>query len=206
MCFVGSAGLGTGRSGRTSRATAGQAPADTSAAVPPDAVVITVIGVCPTPAKAAAAKPAAAKSATSAKTSATKTADADCKTVITKAEFEQLAGAVAPNVTPQVKKQLAGVLPRFIGMSNAAKKQGMDKTPQFEQTVKFAKMQILTTQLQRKIQEEAAKVPPEDIEKYYNANSETFEQFNLDRLFVPRTKQGASEGAEEEEKDEKLSE
>jgi peptidyl-prolyl cis-trans isomerase C len=181
------------------------APADTSAAVPPDAAVITVIGVCPTPAKATAAKTTAAKPAASAKAPAAKTTDGDCKTVITKAEFEQLASAVAPNVTPQVKKQLAGVLPRFIGMSNEAKKEGMDKTPQFEQTVKFAKMQILTTQLQRKIQEDASKVPPEDVEKYYNANTQTFEQFNLDRLFIPRTKQAAGEAAEEEEKDEKLS-
>src|SRR5580765_9079027 len=104
---------------------AAQAPADTSAAVPPDAAVIPVIGVCPTPAKATTAKPTAAKPATSAKAPAAKTADGDCKTVITKAEFEQLASAVAPNVTPQVKKQLAGVLPRFIGMSNEAKKEGM---------------------------------------------------------------------------------
>ena len=88
------------------------APADTSAAVPPDAAVITVIGVCPTPAKATAAKSTAAKPAASAKAPAAKTTDGDCKTIITKAEFEQLASAVAPNVTPQVKKQLAGVLPR----------------------------------------------------------------------------------------------
>jgi hypothetical protein len=170
--------------------------------------VITVIGVCSTPSKAAAAKETASKSATATKTSAAKTGTGDCKTVITKAEFERLATAVAPTVTPQVKKQLAGVLPRFIGMSSAAKKQGMDKTPQFEETVKFAKMQILTTQLQRKIQEDASKVPQEDIDKYYQANAATFEQFNLDRLFVPRTKQAGGEAAEEEkdeEKDAKLS-
>lgn len=186
----------------------GQAPADISASVPADAAVITVIGVCSTPSKAAAAKETASKSATATKTSAAKTGTGDCKTVITKAEFERLATAVAPTVTPQVKKQLAGVLPRFIGMSSAAKKQGMDKTPQFEETVKFAKMQILTTQLQRKIQEDASKVPQEDIDKYYQANAATFEQFNLDRLFVPRTKQAGGEAAEEEkdeEKDAKLS-
>lgn len=178
-----------------------QPPADTSASVPADAAVITVIGVCSTPSKTSAAKGAADKPATETKTSTAKTANADCKTVITKAEFERIAGAVAPTVTPQVKKQLAGVLPRFIGMSNAAKKQGMDKTPQFEETVKFAKMQILTTQLQRKIQEDASKVPQEDIDKYYQANAATFEQFNLDRLFVPRTKQAAGEAAEDEKDD-----
>src|ERR1017187_3760916 len=180
-----------------------QAPADTSAAVPPDAAVITINGVCsaePKTAKAGTAKPV-----TAAKTAATKTPAADCKTVITKAQFEKLASAVAPNVTPQVKKQLAGVLPRFIGMSAEAKKRGLDKTPQFEETVKFAKMQILTTQLQRAIQDEAAKVPQDEVEKYYKEHADSFEQFNVDRLFVPRTKQGDAEAKEEDDKDEKLS-
>ena len=182
-----------------------QAPADTSAAVPPDAAVITINGVCPAEPKTATAKAGAAKPVTAAKTAATKTPAADCKTVITKAQFEKLASAVAPNVTPQVKKQLAGVLPRFIGMSAEAKKRGLDKTPQFEETVKFAKMQILTTQLQRAIQDEAAKVPQDEVEKYYKEHADSFEQFNVDRLFVPRTKQGDAEAKEEDDKDEKLS-
>src|SRR5579859_3837391 len=129
-------------------------PVDTSASVAPDAPVITVIGVCPAQPKPAAAKGTEAKPATATKAPAAKTPAADCQTVITKAQFEKLASAVAPNVTPQVKKQLAGVLPRFIGMSSEAKKQGLDKTDQFKQTVEFAKMQILTTALQRKIQEQ----------------------------------------------------
>jgi hypothetical protein len=172
-----------------------QAPADTSDAVPPDAAVITVIGACS--AQSQQASPTGA---------AEKTPADDCKTVVTKAQFEELAKALVPNVTPQQKKQLAGVLPRLIGMSSEARKNGLDKTAQFEQTVEYAKMQILTNSLQRNIQDEAAKVPPEDIEKYYKEHAESYEQFNVDRLFVPRTKQGDAEAAEEDEKDEKASE
>jgi hypothetical protein len=169
--------------------------ADTSAEVPPDAAVITVIGVCP------------AQSAQAPTTGAAETIPADdCKTVITKAQFEELAKALIPNVTPQQKKQLAGVLPGLIGMSGEARKNGLDKTAQFDQTVEFAKMQILKNALQRNIQDEAAKVPPEDIEKYYKEHAESYEQFNVDRLFVPRTKQGEAEAGEEDEKDEKLAE
>ncbi|HEY6371633.1 MAG TPA: peptidyl-prolyl cis-trans isomerase [Candidatus Sulfotelmatobacter sp.] len=188
-----------------------QAPVDTSAAsVAPDAAVITVIGVCPAQPKPAVAKgtaATAAKPATAAMAPETNTPAADCKTVITKAQFEKLASALAPNVTPQVKKQLAGVLPRFIGMSSEAKKEGLDKTDQFKQTVEFAKMQILATELERKIQEEAANIAPEEIEKYYKEHADAFEQFNVDRLFVPRTKQPEAEAKEkeEDEKDEKLS-
>jgi hypothetical protein len=175
-----------------------------SASVPPNAAVITVKGVCAAQPKAPAAKGAAAKPA-SAKTPAA--APADCKTVITKAEFEKLAGGLSPTMTPQLKKQLASILPRLIAMSADAKKKGLDKTPQFEETVKFAKMQILTNELQRKIQEEAANVPKPDIDAYYKEHPQDFEQFNLDRLFVPRTKQENDIKDEEDKnkgKDEKL--
>jgi len=167
--------------------------------VPADAAVITVNGVC-------APKPATAKGAAATPAPAKTTTGADCKTVITKAQFEKLAGSVAPNTTPQQKKQLAGVLPRLMAMSNEAKKQGMDKTEAFRETVKFVQMQVLTNQLQRKIQDEAAKIPDADIAKYYKDNAQTFEQFNIDRLFVPRTKQNDSEAAKEEDesKEDKL--
>src|SRR5215831_4875338 len=109
-----------------------QTPADTSASVPDNAAVLTITGVCASQAKAPAAN-----------------ASADCKTVITKAEFERLANALAPNPTPQQKKQLAGVLPRMMAMSNEAKERGMDQSEQYTTTMEFVKMQVLSQQLQR---------------------------------------------------------
>ena len=176
------------------------APADTSASVPADAPVLTIKGVCPPAAKAAAPKTAAGKAAApAAKTPASKTATEACKTVITKAEFEKMANGLAPNVTPQLKHQLATVLPRMMAMSQAAEKKGLDKDARFKETMKFARMQILTNELQRNIQEEASKVPQADIADYYKKNSEAYEQYNLDRVFVPRMKQLAP--AEEKEGD-----
>lgn len=207
MCvLLGTLAWGQAAPGTPPPAQPSEAPADTSAAVPPGAAVITVNGVCSDQSKTSTTKAAAAKPASTAKAPAAKVSAADCKTVITKAEFEKLANAVAPNVTPQLKKQLAGVLPRLIAMSSEAKKQGLDKSPKFEETVKFAKMQILTNELQRKIQEEAANVPPAEVENYYKGHPETFEQFSVDRLFVPRSKQTESDTKEDEEKDEKVSE
>jgi hypothetical protein len=173
---------------------------DMSASVPENAAVITVNGVCPAAPKPAAAKAPAAKPASAKTTTATK--PADCKTVITKAEFEKLANGVAPNITPQLKKQLASVLPRFIAMSAEARKRGLDKTDRFKETVKFAQMQILTNELQRSIQQEAAKVPDKEIDAYYKEHPENFEQYSLNRLFVPRTKQGDALKAEDEGEDE----
>jgi PPIC-type PPIASE domain len=182
-------------------------PADTSASVPATAAVITINGVCAAQPKTAAAKGAAAKPAAST----TKDKDEDdekapaagCKTVITKAEFEKLANALAPNTTAQQRKQLAGVLPRVIAMSSEAKKEGLDKTQQYDETVKFVRMQVLTNQLQRKIQEEAANIPEAQIEGYFKEHPDQYEQYNVDRIFVPRTKQVEAE-AKDEETDEKM--
>jgi hypothetical protein len=93
-------------------------------------------------------------------------------------------------------------------MSTEARKKGLDKTPQYEQTLKFAKMQILTQQLQRSIQEDAAKVPDSELQEYYKEHKADFEQYSLDRLFVPRTKQDVEAKDEDEktDKDEKLTE
>ena len=187
-------------------ATMPQAPAaapDTSASVPGDAAVLTVKGVCPAQPKIAAkqATGAAAKTATAPK------APADCKTVITKAEFERLASGVAPNITPQLKRQLASVLPRLIAMSAEAEKKGLDKSPRYKEVMKFARMQFLTQELQRSVQEESAKVPDADIADYYKKNSQAYAQYNLDRLFVPRAKQPAPEPeAKDADKEEKLTE
>lgn len=159
--------------------------------VPESAVVLTIKGVCPP----------AAKTATGAKTAMATAAakkPADCKTEITRAQFEKIASGISPTVTPQLKRQLETALPRFMAMSEAAKAKGLENSEQYKETLKLAKMQILTTALQRSLQDEADKVSPTDVESYYKKNPEAYEQFSLDRLFIPRYKT-----LETEDKDEK---
>jgi PPIC-type PPIASE domain len=171
-----------------------KAPAP-EAEVPESAVVLTIKGVCAP----------AVKSTTASKTAEGKTAStaakkpADCETKITRAQFEKIANALSPNVTPQLKHQLETVLPRFMAMSDAAKAKGLDKTPHFEEMMKIVKMQILTQELQRSIQEQADKISPAEIDKYYKDHPDAYEQFSLDRLFIPRYKQ--AEVGKEESKD-----
>src|SRR5271165_1019029 len=69
--------------GMLARPPAAAPPPDTSASIPANTAVLTVEGVCPPQPKTAAAKGTTAKAAPAAKPPA-----ADCKTVITKAEFE----------------------------------------------------------------------------------------------------------------------
>jgi len=174
--------------------------ADTAAAVPDTAAVITVNGVCPPQPKPAAAKGTAAKPATVAKTAA-----ADCKTVVTKHEVELLLNGLnpPPPQIPQVKKNIEAALPKIIAMSTEAEKRGLDKTAEFKEQMKIQRMQLLASKLQQKIKDDADKVSDAQIEKYYKANPEAYQQFTLDRLIVPRTKQVEPEAKLEDQKSEK---
>jgi hypothetical protein len=178
---------------------------DPGASLPASTTVLTVTlkSSCPGPAKAAVTKTAA-----TTPTKTAKPASGECKTVYTKEEFERLASAASPNMTPQLKRQLSNVLPRYTAMSEEAQKQGLDQTPRFKEMMKFMRMQALSQELQRHVQEEASKISDEQVAGYYKENPEAYEQFNLDRLFIPRFKQGQAEEDDEKpaepEKDEKM--
>jgi hypothetical protein len=167
--------------------------------VPENAIVLTIKGVCPAAPKTAAASNTASKTAPAKK-------PADCKTEITRAQFEKIASGLSPNVTPQLKRQLESALPRFMAMSEAAKAKGLEKSPRVVETLKLAKMQILTNELQRTVQEEADKVPASAVADYYKKNPEAYEQFSLDRLFIPRYKQTDAEEKEDAKEPAKLTE
>lgn len=174
------------------------------AEVPENAVVLTIKGVCP----AVPMTNAASKTGASKTPAAIAKKPADCKTEITRAQFEKIASAVspAPTIAPQLKRQLEGALPRIMAMSEAAKAKGLEKSPRYLERVRIDKMQILATELQRTVQEEADKVPPEKITAYYKNNPEAFEQFSLERLFIPRYKQAEAEDKAEAKEQEKPTE
>jgi len=186
-----------------------QAPATPTAApseVKPTDAVVTIDGYCPaTPTATKTAGTGATASAAKTKAAA-KPAGAGCKTVITRAQFEKLANALAPTLTPQFKRQLANILPRLMVMSSQAEARGLQKTERYSETTKFAHLQILTNELQHQLQEDAAKISDAEIKSYYDQHQDTFAQFSLDRIFVPRNKQEAEEGEAEgdADKDSKL--
>jgi hypothetical protein len=169
------------------------------------AVVLTIKGVCAPKAPATASKTTTGKA-----TAAPTKKPADCKTEITKAQFEKLAKALQQGPNPlnaQQKRQLATLLPRFMAMSDIAKTKGLDKTDAFKTKVKFLQMQILTQELQQSVNTEAeAKVTHEVVATYYKANPEAYEQFSLDRLFIPRNKTAAAEDKGDAKEPEKLTE
>jgi len=138
--------------------------------VAPDAPVLTVRGLC-------AQTPSAASAST-----------ATCETVITRAQFESLADAILTNMKPAMKRQIAEVYPNLLAMAHEAEARGLDKSPRFQERIAFARVQILSQELIRQIDEQAANIPERDIEEYYQRNLADFEKATLERIFVPNHK------------------
>jgi hypothetical protein len=159
-----------------SQAPAGSAQADAKSSspdqVPMDSVVLTIPGVC----DAALATPA----------------PTDCKTTMTRAEFEALVKAVAPNMPPQAHRQLAQRYASALAMAQEARKQGLDKGPRYEEMQKLSRMQTLAQLLGESLREKAGQVSDADIEEYYKKNAASLQEVNLQRIFVPISKQPAA--------------
>jgi hypothetical protein len=145
--------------------------APSAPAIAPDAAVLTIKGLCPVSSKTTAIS------------------DSKCETVVTRKEFEELASAIQPSLSPVVKKQLMSLYPRLLIMSREAEGRGMDKEEYFQQMFEFAKMQILAQHLTRRIQQEAGNIPEQDIADYYQKNPSSFQEYTLERIYIPRLKQ-----------------
>jgi hypothetical protein len=119
---------------------------------------------------------------------ATQQGDA-CKTVITRAQFEKVVEALQPGMSLTLRRQLATRYSLALKMSNAAEKRGLDKGPAFEEKMYFARLQILSQELGRALQDDSTKVSDADLEDYYKKNEPSYEQATLARIYVPRAKQ-----------------
>jgi|SRR5271155_2033460 len=140
------------------------------AVVAPDDPVITVNGFCRDPTQAGAA----------------------CKTVITRAQFEKLSDALQPGMPASLRLKVANTYARNLRIAAAAEKRGLDKTPAFEEEMRYARLQLLSQDLTRELQAEANNISEADLADYYRKNEASFEEATLARIFVSRLKQAAA--------------
>jgi parvulin-like peptidyl-prolyl isomerase len=157
------------------------APEPAGAGKSSNEVVITINGIC---------SPTTATMKTSAASTAThKSASAGCKTVVTRAEFEQLADVLQVPPVSASRKQLANQYGMQLVIANTARKRGLDHGVRYEQLLKLARMQVLTNQLAHILQEESAKISEKDIADYYNKTKAEYDEATLERLYIPRALQ-----------------
>jgi hypothetical protein len=151
----------------TQSSSAAAKPAETKVA--PDAVVMTIPGLCDSPSD--------------------KPKPADCKTTVTRAEFETVMNTVAPTMPPAARKQFATRYAMGLVMSQEAHQMGLDKGQRYEEMVKIAQMQVLMQLLGDNLREKAGQIPEKDIDDYYKNNLANYEEIGLQRLVIPHSRQ-----------------
>ena len=143
---------------------------DNSSVAPGDPV-ITVKGLCD--------KPSGANSGS-----------ADCKTVVTRSQFEKLISALRPNLSKAQQKQVALRYVQLLTLANKAQELGLDKTPEFEEQMYVQRLQVLGTLAGERMQKEAGQVSDLEIESYYREHSADLRTVSYDKIYVPKQKPG----------------
>jgi hypothetical protein len=138
--------------------------------VAPDAPVITIQGLCERPPNSNATP-------------------VDCSTVITRADFEKLVNAVQPNMSPASRKPFATRYVTILLLAEKAHEMGLDKTPEFDEQMYIARLQLLARQAGEKMQRDAANVPDSQISDYYQQHATDYKTISFERIFVPKQKQ-----------------
>lgn len=151
--------------------------------------VLTINGVCEIStsgtAKAAHAT-TGTKTGAAATHTATSSSSSECKTQITRAEFEKLMKTVAPGAPAQARRQIASRYAQFLTAANEGVKLGVDKDPDFNEQLALMRLQLLAQDAERKLQTQASNVSESELRTYYDQNQSAFEEVTLTRLYVPR--------------------
>ena len=113
-------------------------------------------------------------------------ATSPCQTVVTRAQFEKLTGALLPNMKLSLQLQIAHAYPDLLEMAQAAEARGVDKTQRFQERLEFARLQILSQELVRQIDEESSRISDKDIADYYRDHAADYETATMERLFIPK--------------------
>lgn len=115
-----------------------------------------------------------------------------CRTVITRAQFNELVEALQPGMPLPLRLAVANAYARNLKMSAAAEQRGLDKTPEFQEEMRYARMQLLAQDLNHALQREADNISDEDVRTYYRKNQASYEQASVARIFIPRSKHDAT--------------
>lgn len=149
--------------------------------------MITIDGVCDVPAGAAKAPPATKAGTATPTNSGSAEPAANCKTQITRAEFEKLIKAVAPTAPAAARRQIAAKYSQLLIAASEGEKLGVDKDPEFKEQLRLMRLQLLAQNAERKLQANASNISDADAKTYYEQNPSAFEEVQLTRILVPRS-------------------
>jgi len=113
----------------------------------------------------------------------------DCKTTITREQFEKVVDAIQPQMNQRARRQFAARYANALIMASKAHELGVDQGAEFEERMQLARIQVMSQMLGQAEQKKAAEISDKEIDDYYNANKANFEEASVQRIFVPRLQQ-----------------
>ncbi|HZS27139.1 MAG TPA: peptidyl-prolyl cis-trans isomerase [Candidatus Angelobacter sp.] len=154
----------------TSPAATTPPPFASTSEVPPDAVVITIHGVC------APGKDATAENSDS------------CTTTITRQQFEAMLAVMNvtnQNYPPAALRGIAESYVQLMMLAEAGKKAGLDHDPRFAEMMEIARVRTMAEMYRHSLDEKFSMPSQEEIEAYYKENIGNYEQLKIDRVYIP---------------------
>jgi PPIC-type PPIASE domain len=112
----------------------------------------------------------------------------NCKTIITQGQFEKLIEAVQPNMPLRSRREFALRYAEALVMTKKAEELGLNKGANYETQMRVARIQVLSLDAKKLIQEKASQIDDKDIESYYHNNMARFARAQVDRIYVPKNR------------------
>jgi parvulin-like peptidyl-prolyl isomerase len=158
-------------------------PVEPEAAVAPGDIVLSLRGSC-----SASPSPSAASAE-------------DCTVVVRRQQFDNLLKIVAPGgqVTPTVKQSLARSYADLYAFQLAARKSGIDISPQFQDTMEWLRLRTLADLYRRDLEKQSV-ASEQEIDNYYRQHVAEFEEVKLRRMLLPKNNFAVADQQQAEKK------
>ena len=110
----------------------------------------------------------------------------DCKTVITREQFDGMFAALFPAKPDAQKWRFANQFPDMLVFSEKGRDQGYEQKANFQEKVRHGYLQALAQFTIAQMQEDINQTSDADVQKYYKDHSDRFEEFHLAELSFPK--------------------
>jgi hypothetical protein len=158
-------------------------PAVSGSELPPDAPLITISGLCNS-GLASSTAPAS----TPVGSGPGKAIDPGCKTVITKAQYENLLGVLGARPSVYHGMEFARRYVELLLFSEKGRELGVEKDPKFQEKVRYSYLEALDHFTLERLQAQAEDISDAEVAKYYKEHPERFVQIRLLQIAVPKEK------------------
>lgn len=110
----------------------------------------------------------------------------DCKSVVTRAQFEKLVSTLNPDMPKNSQQMLAEQYAKALVLQDLAERQHLPETQHFKDMMDYMHTQILAAEVVNQAKEKA-KPTAAEVQDYYDKHKADYEQAAFKRLFIAKS-------------------